>query len=240
MNPCSPANPSPSKNPRAAPSSLRHPQQYRRLPIHRHQGRRATPPSSRSSSSWRTPRAPRRPSPAWPTSSPATSSRRPRHRPRHRRRWCFSRPRISSSRWHSRLRGRPHHRLPLRPGPRHSHGDHGWDGQGRGARRPLQGRRLEIAHKVSVIVFDKTGTLTKGKPELTDLIPAPGKTRAELLILGPRGIGFRASSGPGDRGRRGPRRRGDRPEPARNSTPCQAAGSGPSWTDAPSSSETRG
>src|SRR5574340_546068 len=40
---------------------------------------------------------------------------------------------------------------------------------------------LERAHRLSVLVVDKTGTLTEGKPSVTDLLPAPGISRDELL-----------------------------------------------------------
>jgi Cu+-exporting ATPase len=40
---------------------------------------------------------------------------------------------------------------------------------------------LERAHEVDVVVFDKTGTLTEGRPDLTDVIPAPGETADGVL-----------------------------------------------------------
>jgi Cu+-exporting ATPase len=40
---------------------------------------------------------------------------------------------------------------------------------------------LERAHAVRVVAFDKTGTLTEGRPTVTDLIPAAGQERSELL-----------------------------------------------------------
>jgi Cu+-exporting ATPase len=42
---------------------------------------------------------------------------------------------------------------------------------------------LELAHGVTVVAFDKTGTLTVGQPTLTDLVPADGHSRDELLAL---------------------------------------------------------
>lgn len=42
---------------------------------------------------------------------------------------------------------------------------------------------LEIAHQVEVVVLDKTGTVTRGKPEVTDILPADGVTGSRLLAL---------------------------------------------------------
>ncbi|MEW6424822.1 MAG: heavy metal translocating P-type ATPase [Bacillota bacterium] len=42
---------------------------------------------------------------------------------------------------------------------------------------------VEAAAALQVIVFDKTGTITRGEPSLTDVIPAPGFEREELLRL---------------------------------------------------------
>ncbi|BDP44651.1 ATPase (plasmid) [Deinococcus aetherius] len=45
------------------------------------------------------------------------------------------------------------------------------------------GTALEGLQGVNVVAVDKTGTLTKGKPELTDLVTAPGFYRADVLKL---------------------------------------------------------
>jgi Cu+-exporting ATPase len=48
-------------------------------------------------------------------------------------------------------------------------------GVGRGAELGIlirNGEALEIAEKVMTVAFDKTGTLTRGKPEVTDIMPA--------------------------------------------------------------------
>ena len=46
-----------------------------------------------------------------------------------------------------------------------------------------KGEALQALRDVSVIAFDKTGTLTKGRPELTDLVPAEGFEYNEVLAL---------------------------------------------------------
>ena len=45
------------------------------------------------------------------------------------------------------------------------------------------GEALEARHKVNAIVLDKTGTLTRGKPSVTDVVPANGLCERELLRL---------------------------------------------------------
>jgi heavy metal translocating P-type ATPase len=46
-----------------------------------------------------------------------------------------------------------------------------------------KGDALQGLHAVRVVALDKTGTLTQGRPELTDLIPQPGFSEAEVLAL---------------------------------------------------------
>ncbi|MFD2816046.1 heavy metal translocating P-type ATPase [Paracoccus aerius] len=55
-----------------------------------------------------------------------------------------------------------------------------------GAKRGLLmkgGAVIEAAAKTTHVAFDKTGTLTRGKPVVTDLIPASGVPEAELLAV---------------------------------------------------------
>jgi Cu2+-exporting ATPase len=59
-------------------------------------------------------------------------------------------------------------------------------GVGRAARAGILFRNatvLEAAAQVDTVVFDKTGTLTEGHPSVTDVIPAPDVTEAEILRL---------------------------------------------------------
>jgi Cu+-exporting ATPase len=57
-------------------------------------------------------------------------------------------------------------------------------GVGKGAEHGVlirNGEALQTASQLKTIVLDKTGTITKGKPELTDAVPATGFDAAELL-----------------------------------------------------------
>src|SRR5439155_10067287 len=57
-------------------------------------------------------------------------------------------------------------------------------GTGKGAEHGVLirgGEALEQAHRITAIVLDKTGTLTRGKPVVTDVIPAGGFSREEIL-----------------------------------------------------------
>ncbi|MFV1859159.1 MAG: heavy metal translocating P-type ATPase [Anaerolineales bacterium] len=57
-------------------------------------------------------------------------------------------------------------------------------GVGKGAEHGVlirNGEALQTASKLKTIVLDKTGTITKGKPELTDTLPAPGFDADTLL-----------------------------------------------------------
>ena len=59
-------------------------------------------------------------------------------------------------------------------------------GTGRGAERGIlikSGEALEMACRIDTIVLDKTGTITRGKPRVTRVLPAPGRTESELLRL---------------------------------------------------------
>ncbi len=59
-------------------------------------------------------------------------------------------------------------------------------GSGMGAERGIlirSGEAIQTLKDVRVVVFDKTGTLTKGRPEVTDVVPAEGMSEEELLYL---------------------------------------------------------
>ncbi len=59
-------------------------------------------------------------------------------------------------------------------------------GSGMGAENGVlirHGAALQTLKDLDTIVFDKTGTITKGKPEVTDIVPADGYTEEEVLRL---------------------------------------------------------
>jgi P-type Cu+ transporter len=59
-------------------------------------------------------------------------------------------------------------------------------GTGRGAQNGTlfkSAESLEALQSVKTVVLDKTGTVTEGKPAVTDLLPAEGRTEEELLCV---------------------------------------------------------
>lgn len=59
-------------------------------------------------------------------------------------------------------------------------------GVGKGAEHGVlirNGEALQTASQVKIVVLDKTGTITKGKPELTDVVPATGFDQETLLYF---------------------------------------------------------
>jgi len=57
-------------------------------------------------------------------------------------------------------------------------------GVGRGAELGIlikNGEALELAEKLTTVIFDKTGTLTRGRPEVTDLLPA--RITKDMLLV---------------------------------------------------------
>ncbi|MCW4026604.1 MAG: copper-translocating P-type ATPase, partial [Candidatus Bathyarchaeota archaeon] len=59
-------------------------------------------------------------------------------------------------------------------------------GTGMGAENGVlirHGAALQTLKDVDTIVFDKTGTITRGKPEVTDIVPAEGYSEEEVLRL---------------------------------------------------------
>ena len=58
-------------------------------------------------------------------------------------------------------------------------------GNGKGASNGIlfkTAASLEVAGKTDIIAMDKTGTLTYGKPQVTDVLPAPGTSEDALLL----------------------------------------------------------
>jgi Cu2+-exporting ATPase len=59
-------------------------------------------------------------------------------------------------------------------------------GTGRGAQNGIlikNASALENATRLDVVIFDKTGTLTLGKPEVVEVVAAPGHSETEVLTL---------------------------------------------------------
>ncbi|MFC1717119.1 heavy metal translocating P-type ATPase [Candidatus Poribacteria bacterium] len=59
-------------------------------------------------------------------------------------------------------------------------------GSGMGAGNGIlirEGAAIQTLKDVHTIVFDKTGTITKGEPEVTDIVPAEGRTKDDVLRL---------------------------------------------------------
>jgi len=57
-------------------------------------------------------------------------------------------------------------------------------GTGRGAENGIlirSGEALERAHRLSTVLLDKTGTLTRGRPEVTDVVPADAMPIVEIM-----------------------------------------------------------
>jgi Cu2+-exporting ATPase len=59
-------------------------------------------------------------------------------------------------------------------------------GTGRGARNGIlikNASALENATHLDVVIFDKTGTLTLGKPDVVEVVAAPGRSESEVIAL---------------------------------------------------------
>ena len=59
-------------------------------------------------------------------------------------------------------------------------------GNGMGAKNGIlfkTAASLEAAGKTQIVALDKTGTITSGEPKVTDILPAPGVSEEDLLLL---------------------------------------------------------
>jgi Cu+-exporting ATPase len=59
-------------------------------------------------------------------------------------------------------------------------------GSGIGAEHGIlirSGEAIQTLKDVEIVIFDKTGTITKGKPEVTDVLPAPGVVNTDRDLL---------------------------------------------------------
>jgi Cu+-exporting ATPase len=74
--------------------------------------------------------------------------------------------------------------VPLRARPRHSHGDHRWNGTRRtdGCRHPQRGG-ARAGGTLATLVVDKTGTLTEGKPAVVAIVAHGEHVRADVLTV---------------------------------------------------------
>jgi len=55
-----------------------------------------------------------------------------------------------------------------------------------GARRGIlfrSGEAIQTLRDIRTVVFDKTGTITKGRPEVTDVIPFPGRSPKDVIAI---------------------------------------------------------
>ena len=94
-------------------------------------------------------------------------------------------------------RGRAHHRLSLRAGPRHPMSI--MTATGKGATVGVlfkNAEAIEMMRQIDTLVVDKTGTLTEGKPKLVTVAPGPESRRGDPARLAAAvGAGQRTSAG---------------------------------------------